>query len=604
MFSRICFLLSFFAVFCSLHILLIQTFSIRNHYNQRNQTNNITQTAKHLTALSSGSPVAHICYDTPDQLAEAQKAATLSGPGGGGHGIGGDEFGGGDFARATAFGTISANPKSATEKVDHTYLKVQKQMVQRSQQYGQKFVEHIVSYTKEWDDATTARITGLQKEQERRRLDLEHYTRKVEGMRMNVNKAMAMGKKIPSDAQEKLQRNEIKLSQSKDGFEKYTHDFFLIINEVTDRAWKDLYPLLVKILQFDMTLASDEMKLYGNLKATTKVLRDIGTAHDLDINGRFTAIRTLQADYLFTGDRSQLFQRTRMLENGGGGGGSQTQSAPNSANYGVGYGDGGGGPNNTNAAGNPGWANDSTGASGNGGSGGGAGWASQGGYEDSFSGGTGHDWSNNPQQQRSQSTNNLSSSSNNGHSNHHPDQLEMLGFAASSAPPPTMDDLTAATGDMDFGGGGAGGRRASTPTSAYDPFANNSQSLTVHAQQQPHQWGNPSPTQQQNSWQQQQPVPMAAPPPPPPSSSPMYSQPHFQQQPPPQQQQWGGGAPAPAPGLNPYAGPQPTNQGFGGQQQQPQPDMMNQGYPPQQQPQQQQQQQQQAYQRSTSNPFD
>ena len=430
-----------------------------------------------MTALASSSPISHICYDTPAAQAEAQKQATLSGPG-----SGSNEFGSDQLARETAFGIISVSPKNGPDSIENSYLKIQKTMVGRAQLFGQKFEKHIVAYIKDWDDAVSTRISALMKEHERRRLDLEHYTRKVEGMRLTVNKAMASGKKVPADAADKLQRNEIKLKQSRESFEKYTHDFYLIVNEVTDRAWKDLHPILVKMLQFDMTLAQEEAKLYSSLRETIEALKAIGTANDLDANGRLTAIRTLQAEYLFTGDRTQLFQNRLMLENGP----TRTNSAPSFANM----------DDKTN------WAQqEDIGDT----------WRAQ-----SFSNGG-----------LSSSYYDLSSPS----GSDHPGSLEMLGFAASSAPPPTLDDLTAATSEISFGRSGP----SSAPSSSqFDPFA--SQPVPLNTPKPSNQW-NPAATPSP-SWQQSQPyaqfngggvygsspapAPMAAPPPPPQNASPAY----------------------------------------------------------------------------------
>ena len=68
---------------------------------------------------------------------------------------------------------------------------------------------------------------------------------------------MAKGKQVDSKAAGKLTRNEEKLIKVKESGSKFISDLCLLMEEVTERSWRDLHPMLVKCAQFEGQVSSD-----------------------------------------------------------------------------------------------------------------------------------------------------------------------------------------------------------------------------------------------------------------------------------------------------------------------------------------------------------
>lgn len=259
------------------------------------------EVAQQVAALSSGSPLEAICIGNRSSKAEAESSSK------------GDEL---VVSRQTAFGSISVASKSTSLEtaVSHAYLEVHRTSNERSAMYTQRFREHVLKYTVEWETSITSRIDAGLKELEKQRLDLEHYSRKFEALRLSANKLMSSGKTVPTATADKLKRNEMKLLHAKHNYEVYSSSFALLISEVTERCWKDLHPLLVKVIQFDSALAADENKNFSLLNEAATKLKKIGADNSLDPKGRLMSIQSLKPEELFTGDKTNPFGRRQTGE--------------------------------------------------------------------------------------------------------------------------------------------------------------------------------------------------------------------------------------------------------------------------------------------------
>ena len=393
-----------------------------------------------MTALASDSPLAVICSSDKDK-ADAEKPTPSA-----------ENELGVPISKQTAFGTISVDPAMKPLRVDHSYLEVHQSFYQRASQYTQKFKEHVLQYVIDWDASVSTRVNAGLKELEKQRLDLEHYSRKVELMRLAVNKTIASGKTVSDAAGEKLKRNEMKLLHAKQNYETHASSFALLISEVTERAWKDLHPLLVKLVQFDSTLAADEGKFFAQLNEATSVLKQIGTDNSLGAKGRLLSIQTLRPEELFTGDTTNPFGRRQMIEAGPG------FVSPDLTACGSSFSTGSLGGAYTSTSENE-WSSNPSPAPFASAPGGGN-------FYDPFAS-SGNISTNMGQKGNSSSFTGASA----GWS-----QVDMLNLAASAAPPPTLSDINEATG-----------------------------SLTISSNQSSHQWGNDL-----NTWPSLQPQQQAA----------------------------------------------------------------------------------------------
>lgn len=181
-----------------------------------------------------------------------------------------------------------------------SYASIHHSLASRTKMYADKYGQFVINYAIEWDKVVTQRVmTGL-KEAEKLRRDLDHYQKKTESLRQGVNGVLAKGKQVDKKTEEKLGRNEEKLKAARLEYNKVATSMCVLIEEVTERAWKDIHPMLLKIAQFDYTLSSDETKALAELNTVQDKLRRLADEHQLKPENRLKDIETLKPALLST----------------------------------------------------------------------------------------------------------------------------------------------------------------------------------------------------------------------------------------------------------------------------------------------------------------
>ena len=181
-----------------------------------------------------------------------------------------------------------------------SYASVNDTLSSKSKTYATKYKQFVIDYAAEWEKVVRGRVEEAMKKAEELRRDLDHYRKKVEELRNTTNRSMTKGKQIKPEAQEKLKRNEEKLMSAKQTYNKVAHDLCILIEEVTDRSWRDLHPLLVKVAQFDMTLAQDESQILQSLSEVVSKLKEISTAQGISSQPRLKDISSQKPEILST----------------------------------------------------------------------------------------------------------------------------------------------------------------------------------------------------------------------------------------------------------------------------------------------------------------
>ena len=177
---------------------------------------------------------------------------------------------------------------------------IQDTMSAKTNSYATKYQQFVVEYVMEWEKVVRKRIDGGVKKSEELRRDLDHYQKKVEELRLQANKTMAKGKQVKSDAAEKLKRNEEKLLASKQTYNKVATDLCILMEEVTERSWRDLHPMLIKVAQFEMTLANDQAKIFSSLNSVVDKLKSIASSNGVPATPRLKDMATLKPELLST----------------------------------------------------------------------------------------------------------------------------------------------------------------------------------------------------------------------------------------------------------------------------------------------------------------
>jgi hypothetical protein len=287
-----------------------------------------------------------------------------------------------------------------------SYLSVQEGVVGKAKVYGQKFAQFVVDYAVEWEKVVTMRVDRGLKTAEQLRLELDHYQRKVESLRQSANATMVKGKQVDTKAADRLIRNEEKLGKCKDTHTKFIASLCTLMDEVTNRSWRDLHPLLVKIAQFEVTLSGDEAKALSSLNTIVNEFKRLAVTHGIKPQARLKDLDSMDPSLL-------------------------TTRAPGSGTLAIEAGMGGMSLSNSNDI----WSSTSAGGLTAPGS---VGSQGMGGFPVAMHG------SSDPYSQSSDGS--LHSGLGAGSPYGAPSTLDMLSITASAAPPPTVDMLTAAFG--------------------------------------------------------------------------------------------------------------------------------------------------------------
>jgi len=165
-----------------------------------------------------------------------------------------------------------------------SYMSIHTSVSVRQKTNADRYLKHIVDYAIEWEKVIVARVTTSLKTSEDLRRDLDHYTAKVESLKLEINKLISRGKLIDTKVTTRLQRNDEKRSLAKRQYDKFSAGLLLLLEEVVVRGWKDLHPILLKLAQFDKTVAVEEGGAFGNMQGVVTRLERIGSDCGLQVN--------------------------------------------------------------------------------------------------------------------------------------------------------------------------------------------------------------------------------------------------------------------------------------------------------------------------------
>lgn len=187
-------------------------------------------------------------------------------------------------------------PDESAADSTSSYAAVHAALHKKSQLYLTKYPEHILRYAVEWERILSTRVSDWLRQSEKLRVDLDHYESKVEDLNKDINKTQNKGKNVSEKDIDKLKRNEAKFVQARQDYDTFVNDLCGYMEEVLDRGWRDLHPLLVKMAQFDGTFSSDEAKILQSINGVTQELMAFGTKNDLMPQGRLKELEDSPPD--------------------------------------------------------------------------------------------------------------------------------------------------------------------------------------------------------------------------------------------------------------------------------------------------------------------
>lgn len=207
----------------------------------------------------------------------------------------------------------TAGADRSTDSVN-SYFSVQEDVANKTKMYADKYKQFIVDYAQEWYTTISDRVGADLKKAEKIRLELDHYQSKVESLRQSANATMAKGKTVDPKTAEKLTRNEDKLIKIKETSSKFINDLCLLMEEIVERSWRDLHPLLIKVSQFETQVSGDIAKANSSLDQIVSALKSIASEHGIKPQARLKDLGNLDPHVLST--RSKDDSRNLAIENG------------------------------------------------------------------------------------------------------------------------------------------------------------------------------------------------------------------------------------------------------------------------------------------------
>ena len=146
-----------------------------------------------------------------------------------------------------------------TREGNETYASVMIDDLDRqTRKQADDFHKFAIDYVAEWETTVTTRVNADMKATDQLRRDADHYKSKVESLQGNVKKYGDHGKAVPEATRDKLDRNEKKLQEATRLYNDAAEDLYLLMDEVVDRSWRDLHPLLLKTLQMEVDVCNHE----------------------------------------------------------------------------------------------------------------------------------------------------------------------------------------------------------------------------------------------------------------------------------------------------------------------------------------------------------
>lgn len=203
-------------------------------------------------------------------------------------------------------GTVPENDNTPDLKNLNSYMMVHHNLHIRQQLYCDRFSEHVLAYAIEWENVIVSRVSSSLTHAAGLRRELDHYQSKFDRIMADKSRIIAKGLSVDEKLAEKLSRNQAKLTTSKESYEIYAADLSTLIHEVTARGWKDLHPILLKLAQFDATLASDEHQLLSNLTSVSNNLKKIAQRYGLKPESRLKDIESLSAKLLLNDGENRM----------------------------------------------------------------------------------------------------------------------------------------------------------------------------------------------------------------------------------------------------------------------------------------------------------
>ena len=142
----------------------------------------------------------------------------------------------------------------------------------------QEYQDEMIRYVTNWESTVTTRIATELRHVDKLYKDFVRYHNKVEALKASAEKK----KNVKDSDLEKISRNESKLRTARKEYRRNLVNITLLTEEVTDRGWKDLLPLMVKMIDYDIKTSNKTRELMNKLVEVRKEMEAVGERFEMD----------------------------------------------------------------------------------------------------------------------------------------------------------------------------------------------------------------------------------------------------------------------------------------------------------------------------------
>mmetsp|Transcript_13976 Transcript_13976/g.31070 ORF Transcript_13976/g.31070 Transcript_13976/m.31070 type:complete len:469 (-) Transcript_13976:615-2021(-) len=146
----------------------------------------------------------------------------------------------------------------------------------------------MIDYVAQWDQVVTSRICAELRHVKKLQSTWVQYELKVKALKASVAKKQRKDKE--SVDLSKVTRNETKLRRAKKEYRNNLICTTILVEEITKRGWKDLVPLVLKMLQNDVDVVKETSSLLGPLLSLQDELKAVCSRFEITeeacLNGR------------------------------------------------------------------------------------------------------------------------------------------------------------------------------------------------------------------------------------------------------------------------------------------------------------------------------
>jgi hypothetical protein len=162
---------------------------------------------------------------------------------------------------------------------DQSLITVTAKLSQASKKEAVQFTSEILAYLVEWEALVSKRVDKELDENRVLHERLNYYQNKVEALRKKTVTLEEKGKAIGKGLNLKLERNEGKLDQAWNAYERHASRLCHLLEEVTKSGWKDFFPVVSTLMTWETKRASDEFDIYSILLKTKERMAKIVAEH-------------------------------------------------------------------------------------------------------------------------------------------------------------------------------------------------------------------------------------------------------------------------------------------------------------------------------------